>query len=115
MSVAVNRLQSKHVQLHDDAILTKHTGAAADSRRQEISLAQQDLAMGCVTRCIFKTRVNVWFFEVGEVLQHLLRRHPTGKHFKHMAHRDSHTANRRFATTHIRFDRDTIDMPAAIL
>jgi hypothetical protein len=61
--------------------------------------------MGCVTRCIFKTRVNVGSFEVGEVLQHLLRRHPAGEHFKHMPHRDSHTANRRFTTAHIRFDR----------
>jgi hypothetical protein len=32
-----------------------------------------------------------------------------------MAHRDSHAANRRFATAHIRFDRDTIDMHANIL
>jgi len=71
--------------------------------------------MGRVTRRIFKTRVNIRFFKVGEVLQDLLRRHSAGKHFKHMAHRDSHTANRRFATAHIRFDRDTFDMHATIL
>jgi hypothetical protein len=58
------------------------------------SLAQQDFAM----RRIFKTRVDVGFFEVGKVLEDLLRRHPAGKHFQHMAHRDSHTA--RFTTGH---------------
>ncbi len=71
--------------------------------------------MGRVTRRIFKRRVDVRFFKVGEVLQDLLRRHPAGKHFKHMAHRDSHIANRRFTTAHIRFDRDTIDMLGPIL
>jgi len=71
--------------------------------------------MGRVTRRIFKTRINIGLFKVGEVLQDLLWRHPAGKHFKHMAHRDSHTANRRFAAANIRFDRDTIDMHATIL
>jgi hypothetical protein len=32
-----------------------------------------------------------------------------------MANRDSHPTNRRFATAHIWFDRDTIDMHAFIL
>jgi hypothetical protein len=32
-----------------------------------------------------------------------------------VANRDSHPANRRFATAHIWFDRDTIDMHAPIL
>ena len=71
--------------------------------------------MGRATRRIFKTRINVGLFKVGEVLPDLLRRHPAGKHFKHMAHRNSHTANRRLTTAHIRFDRDTIDMHAIIL
>ena len=71
--------------------------------------------MGRMTRRIFETRVDVGSFKVGEVLQDLLRRHPAGKHFKHMAHRDSHTANRRFTTAHVRFDRDTIDLHALIL
>ena len=71
--------------------------------------------MGHVTCRIFKARINVGFFKIWEVLQDLLRRHSAGKHFKHMAHRDSHTANRRFATAHIRFDRDTLDIQAAIL
>jgi hypothetical protein len=31
-----------------------------------------------------------------------------------MAHRDSHTANRRFTTAHVRFDRDTIDLHVPI-
>ena len=52
--------------------------------------------MSRVTRCIFKTRVDVGFFKVGKVLEDLLRRHSAGKHFKHMAHRDSHAANRWF-------------------
>ena len=65
--------------------------------------------MGHVTRGIFKTCINVGFFKVGEVLQDLLRRHAAGKHFKHMAHRHSHTANCRLTTAHIRFDRDTVD------
>ena len=65
--------------------------------------------MSRVTRRIFKRRVDVGLFEVREVLQDLLRRHSTGKHFKHVAHCDSHAANRRFATAHVRFDRDTID------
>jgi hypothetical protein len=30
-----------------------------------------------------------------------------------MAHSNSHAANRRFTTTNVRFDRDTIDMHAA--
>jgi hypothetical protein len=47
-----------------------------------------------MTRRMFKTRVDVGFFEVGKVLEDLLRRHPAGKHFEHMAYRDSHTANR---------------------
>jgi hypothetical protein len=51
-------------------------------------------------RRIFKTRVDVGFFEVGKVLEDLLRRHPAGKHFQHMAHRDSHAAKRRFTTGH---------------
>ena len=54
--------------------------------------------MGYVTRRIFKTRIDVGFLKVGEVLQDLLRRHAAGKHFKHMAHRDSHAANRRLTT-----------------
>jgi hypothetical protein len=58
------------------------------------SLAQQDFAM----RRIFETRVDVGFFEVGKVLEDLLRRHPAGMHLQHMAHRDSHTA--RFTTGH---------------
>ena len=71
--------------------------------------------MGHVTRRIFKTGINVGFFKVGEVLQHLLRRYPAGKHFKHMAHRNSHAANCRLTTAHIRFDCDTIDRHATIL
>jgi hypothetical protein len=71
--------------------------------------------MSHVTRRIFKTRINVGFFKVGEVLQDLLRRHPAGKHFKYMAHRNSHAANCRLTTAHIRFDRDTIDRHVAIL
>jgi hypothetical protein len=105
----------KHVRLRDDAISAKHTGAAEDSRRQETSLAQQDFAMGRVTRRILKRRVDVGFLKVGEVLQDLLRRHAAGKHFKHMARRDSHAANRQFTTANVRFDRDTIDMHAPIL
>lgn len=54
--------------------------------------------MGCVTRRILERCVDVGFFKVGEVLQELSRRHAAGKHFKHVAHRDSHTANRRFTT-----------------
>jgi hypothetical protein len=40
----------------------------------------------------------------------LFRRYAPGKHFKHMAHRDAHAANRQLTTTHVWFDRDTIDM-----
>ena len=68
-----------------------------------------------MTRRMFKTRVDVGFFEVGKVLEDLLRRHPAGKHFEHMAHRDSHTANRRFSTAHVRFDRDRIDLHVPLL
>ena len=71
--------------------------------------------MGCVTRRILKRRVDVGFFKIGEILQDLFRRHAAGKHFKHMAHRDSHAANRRFTTANIWLDRDTIDMHALIL
>ena len=71
--------------------------------------------MGRVPRCILKRRLDVGFFKIGEVLQDLFRRHAAGKHFKHMAHRDSHTANRRFTTAYIWFDRDTIDMHGLIL
>ena len=71
--------------------------------------------MSHVTRRIFKTRINVGFFKVREVLQDLLRHHPAGKHFKHMAHRNSDAANGRLTTAHIRFDRDTIERHAAIL
>jgi hypothetical protein len=67
-----------------------------------------------VTRRILKTRGNVGFFKIGEILQDLFRRHPAGKHFKHMAHRDSHATNRRFTTANVRFDRDTINMHALI-
>jgi hypothetical protein len=38
-----------------------------------------------------------------------------GKHFEHTAHRDSHTANRRFTAAHVRFDRDTIDPAPHVL
>jgi hypothetical protein len=105
----------KDVRLRGDAISAKHTGAAEDSRRQEISLAQQNLAMGRVSRRILKRRIDVGLSKVREVLQDLLRRHAAGKHFKHMANRDSHPANRRFTTAHIWFDRDTIDMHGPIL
>ena len=71
--------------------------------------------MGRVTRRIFKRRVDIGFFKVGEVLQDLFRRHSAGKHFKHMAHRDSHAANRWLTTADVRFDRDTIDMHEPIL
>ena len=71
--------------------------------------------MGRVTRRIFKRRVDIGFFKIGEVLQNLFRRHPAGKHFKHMAHRNAHATNRRLTTTHVRFDRDTIDMHYSIL
>ena len=71
--------------------------------------------MGCVPRRIFKRRLDVGFFKVGEVLQDLFRRHAAGKHFKHVADCNSHAANRRFTTAHIWFDRDTIDMHGAIL
>ena len=66
--------------------------------------------MGRVPRRILKRRLDVDFFKVGKVLQDLFRRHAAGQHFKHMAHRDSHAANRRFTPAHIRFDRDPIDM-----
>jgi hypothetical protein len=66
--------------------------------------------MGRVTRRIFKRRVDIGSFKVGEVLQDLFRRYAPGKHFKHMAHRDAHAANRQLTTTHVWFDRDTIDM-----
>ena len=71
--------------------------------------------MSYVTRRIFKRRVDIGFFKVGEVVQDLFRRHAASKHFKHMAHRDAHAANRRLTTTHVWFDRDTIDMHAPIL
>jgi len=71
--------------------------------------------MGRVSRRIFKRRVDIGFFKVGEVLQDLFRRHAAGKHFKHMAHRDAHPANRRLTTAHVWFDRDTIDMHGPIL
>ena len=48
--------------------------------------------MSRVTRRILTRCVDVASFKVGEVLRDLFRRH-AGKHFKHMAHRDSHTAN----------------------
>jgi hypothetical protein len=32
-----------------------------------------------------------------------------------MAHCDSHAPNRRFTTTNVRFDRDTMDVHAVIL
>jgi hypothetical protein len=68
--------------------MTMRSQSSTQPRRKirvdkKISLAQQDFAM----RRIFKTRVDVGFFEVGKVLEDLLRRHPAGKHFKHMAHR----------------------------
>jgi hypothetical protein len=91
------------------------SGAEGDSHRQETSLGQRDFTMGYVTRRVFKTRINVGFFKVGEVLQHLLRRHPAGKHFQYMAHRNSHAANCRLTTAHIRFDRDPVDMHETIL
>ena len=71
--------------------------------------------MGRVARRILKRGIDVGLFKVREVLQDLLRRHAAGKHFKHMANRDSHPANRRLTTTHIWFDRDTIDMHAPML
>ena len=71
--------------------------------------------MGSVTCRVFERRVDVGFFKVGEILQDLFRRHTAGKHFKHMAHGDSHATNRRFTTANVRFDRDTIDMHALIL
>ena len=71
--------------------------------------------MGRVTRRILKRSVDVGFFKVGEVLQDLFRRHAAGKHFKHMAHRDSHAANGRLTTAHVWFDRDTSDMHELIL
>ena len=71
--------------------------------------------MSRVTRRILERCVDLAFFKVGEVLRDLFRRHAAGKHFNHMAHRDSHTPNRRFTTAHVRFDGDTIDMHAAIL
>jgi hypothetical protein len=58
----------KRGRLRDDAISAKHIGAAEDSHRQETSLAQQDFAMGCVTRRILKRRIDVGFFKVWEVL-----------------------------------------------
>ena len=57
--------------------------------------------MGRVTRRIFKRRVDIGSFKVGEVLQDLFRRYAPGKHFKHMAHRDAHAANRQLTTTHV--------------
>ena len=71
--------------------------------------------MGRMARRILKRGIDVGFFKVREVLQDLLRRHAAGKHFKHMANRDSHAANRWFTTAHIWFDRDTIDMHELIL
>jgi hypothetical protein len=71
--------------------------------------------MGRVTRRILKRCVDVGFFKVGEVLQDLVRRHAAGKHLKYMAHRDSHAANRRFTSAHVRLDGDTIDMQSVIL
>jgi len=71
--------------------------------------------MGRMSRRVLKRRVDVGLFKIREVLQDLLRRHAAGKHLKHMANRDSHPTNRRFATAHIWFDRDTIDMHAFIL
>ena len=68
-----------------------------------------------VTRRILKRRVNVGFLKIGEILQDLLWRHAAGKHFKHVAHRNSHTANCCFTTANVRFDRDTVDMHAGIL
>ena len=57
--------------------------------------------MGRVARRIFKRCLDVGFFKVGEVLQDLFRRHAAGNHFKHMAHGNSHTANRRFTPANI--------------
>ena len=71
--------------------------------------------MGRVTRRVLKRSVYIGFFKVGEVLQDLFRRHAAGKHFKHMAHRDSHAANGRLTTAHVWFDRDTSDMHEPIL
>ena len=71
--------------------------------------------MGRMSRRILKRRVDVGLFKIREVLQDLLRRHGAGKHLKHMTNRDSHPANRRFATAHIGLDGDTIDMHARIL
>lgn len=71
--------------------------------------------MGYVTRRILKGGVDVGLFKVEEILQDLFRCHASGEHFEHMAHRNSHAANRRFTTANIRFDRDTIDGHASIV
>jgi hypothetical protein len=71
--------------------------------------------MGRLAGCILKTRVDIRFFQVRKVLQNFLWGHPTGKHFEHVAHRDSHTANRRLTTAHVRFDCDTLQPHDAIL
>jgi hypothetical protein len=66
-----------------------------------------------VTRRIQDTR-RCRLFRGRESLGGLAQCHPAGEHFEHMAHCDSHTANRRFTTAHVRFDRDTIDLHAPI-
>ncbi len=71
--------------------------------------------MGYVTGRILKGCVDVGLFKVGEILQDLFCRHAAGKHFKHMAHRNSHAANRRFTAANVRFDRDPIDMHVPIV
>jgi hypothetical protein len=68
--------------------------------------------MGYVKGRILKGRVDIALFKVWEILQDLFRRHGAGKHFEHMADRDSHATNRRFTAANVRFDRDTIDMHA---
>ncbi len=71
--------------------------------------------MDRVTRRILEGRIDVGFFLDREILQDLLRRHLSGKHFKDMAHRDSHAAICRFTAADVRFYRDTIDMHRCIL
>ena len=105
----------RDVRLRDDAIATNRIGAAEDSHRPETSLAQRDFAVGDVTRGIFKTRVDIGLLQVGKVLQDLLRCHPAGEHFKDVAHRDPHAANRRLAAANVGLDRDALELHKSIL
>ena len=65
--------------------------------------------MSHVTRRVFKSCIDVGSFKVGKILQDLLWRHATGKHFEHMADGNPHPSNRWFTAANVWYDCNTID------